>query len=63
MLAILGGAKLRALNVPLSPDARVVKCGYNAKTQEFLVDVDSASFENSFSEPRLPQEFHLEIQK
>ena len=61
MLAILGGAKLAALNVPAARNAKIVRCGYNNKSNEFWVEVSSDSFENP--ETRLPQEFHLEIQK
>ena len=61
MLALLGGASLRALNVPAARGAKIEKCGYNNQSQEFWVQVSSDSFENP--EVRLPQEWHLEIQK
>jgi hypothetical protein len=61
MLKFLASGKLRELNVPLSPGAKVVRSGYNPTRNEFWADVQSDSFENPAN--RLPQEFRLEIQK
>ncbi len=60
MLKLIGGAKLRDMDVPVSRDARVVKSAFNEQSQEFSVTVESASFDTTGTERRLPQEFRLE---
>lgn len=63
VLALLGGAKLREPNVPVSADAKIVKSGFNSSVQEFWVTVNSDSFDDRYATNRFPQEFRLEIQK
>jgi hypothetical protein len=60
MLALVGGATLRAVNVPAARGGKIVKSGYDAARQEFWVEVSSDSFENP--EIRLPQTFILDVQ-
>jgi hypothetical protein len=63
MIAIVGGAKLRPVNIPAVKDAIIVKCAYDSQSQQFEVEIKSDSFENPASEQRLPQTFILDVQK
>lgn len=62
VLALLGGAKLREPNVPVSADAKIVKSGFNSQTQEFWTTVKSDSFDDRYATKRFPQEFRLECE-
>ena len=59
MLRIVAGAPIAPIGAGISEDAKVLKAGFNPKTNEFWMQVESESFDDTLKLKRFPQEFQL----
>ena len=62
LLKFLSGRPLVAPIANVSTDAKIVKCAYSKNENRFLLWVEASSFDDRFSQSRMPQEFVITAQ-